>query len=619
MCGIVGIGSIRSQHNKEWLSRAKNKLIHRGPDDSGEWWSSDSKVGFAHQRLSIQDLTPLGHQPMQINNGNLTIIYNGEIYNFKEIKVELIKKGYKFKSKSDTEVILASYDYWGVNCVNYFNGAFAFSIYDFKNQVIFIARDRAGEKPLFYNINNKEIIFASELKALMSKEDIKREIDYESLDLYLSMGFIPGDKCILRDFKKLPPGHSLIFNLKNGEKDIKQYWKLPNYDDSQKTNETDLLNKLEDLLEDSVKKQLVSDVPVGVLLSGGLDSSLITAMAVRNSKEINTFSIGFPSFKSIDETQHAELIAKKFGTTHTTLMADSFDIEKMLEIIKHIDEPIMDSSILPTWLVSSLVKKHCSVALGGDGGDELFGGYSHYQNFLKMQYRSNKLPQYLKKFFSSSAEKYLPVGFKGRNFLQQLDENYNKDTPIFNKIFDSLTRRNLMKGNSKYKVVAEHIYKLRNEDYGDLIQRSTRKDFKNYLSEDILVKVDRAGMMNSLEIRAPFLDKNLIDFAFKKVPSNLKVSNGNKKILLKKLASKVLPKEFDFYRKQGFSIPLPQWLANESFRDLFRDVLLDKDCFFDKDEVLKLLKGQDCGFSNSERLFSLLVFELWRKEYDISA
>jgi asparagine synthase (glutamine-hydrolysing) len=291
----------------------------------------------------------------------------------------------------------------------------------------------------------------------------------------------------------------------------------------------------------------------------------------------------------------------------------------MLSIIKHIDEPIMDSSILPTWLVSNLVKKHCSVALGGDGGDELFGGYSHYEHLLKMQYRSNKIPKYLRNFLSSLSQIYLPTGLRGKNFFEQLGEDFNNDTPIFNKIFDSLTRQNLMKGNLKYKIIAEKFYKSRNETNGDLIQRLTRKDFNNYLSEDILVKVDRAGMMNSLEIRAPFLDKNLIDFAFRSVPTHLKVADGNKKILLKKLASKILPKEFDLSRKQGFSIPLSEWLVKGPLRELFSEVLLNKDCFFDKDEVTKLLRGQDLGYSNSERLFSLFVFELWRKEYDISA
>jgi asparagine synthase (glutamine-hydrolysing) len=616
VCGIVGIGSVRSQDKRAWLPLGRNKLKHRGPDDSGEWWSCDFKVGLAHQRLSIQDLSALGHQPMQINKGSLSIVYNGEIYNFIDIKKDLIKKGYKFESQSDTEVILASYDLWGVNCVNYFNGAFAFAIYDFNKQIIFLARDRAGEKPFFYSINNNEIIFSSELKALMLKDGIKKEIDYDSLDCYLSMGFIPADKCILKGFKKLPPAHTLIFNLNNGSTEIDRYWELPEYDHSQEVNENDLLDKLEELLENSVKRQLVSDVPVGVLLSGGLDSSLITAMAVRNSNKINTFSIGFPNFKSIDETKYAELISSRFDTNHTMLTADSFDINQMTDILKHFDEPIMDSSMLPTWLVSNLVKKHCSVALGGDGGDELFGGYTHYQSLLKMQQKSKMMPKYFRKLLSSSSEKYLPTGFRGRNFLQQLGEDYENNTPIFNKIFDPHTRKKLMKGNLEYRVVAEELYK--DSTGGDLIQRLTRKDFNNYLAEDILVKVDRVGMMNSLEIRAPFLDQDLIEFAFQSVPSNLKVSKDNKKILLKKLASKVLPTEFDLSRKQGFSIPLPEWLAVGPFRNLFKDILLDEECFFDHDEVLNLLKGQDSGYSNSERLFSLVVFELWRKEYGIS-
>jgi len=622
MCGLVGVASVVPQPFRAWLAHARDLMVHRGPDDAGEWWSESGQVGFGHRRLSVIDLSSSGHQPMTEARRGLTIVFNGEIYNYRELKHELVQRGYTFRSSSDTEVLLASYEVWGTECLSHLNGMFAFAIYDAQKESIFIARDRAGEKPLFYYLNNSAIYFASELKALLAHPDIPRRINPESLDCYLSMGFVPGDRCMLEGFKKLPPAHALLFDLKKGSHKVWSYWQLPELGldaESGIADETALLDSLEVLLEAAVSKQMVADVPVGVLLSGGVDSSLITAMAVRSSSLVKTFTVGFPGHGVLDETEHARLIANHFGTEHIELQAQDITTETLLKLARQYDEPIVDSSMIPTYLVSQLVRQHCTVALGGDGGDELFGGYGHYSRLLWMQSRFGQMPLHARKAIAWSAQKLLPQGFKGRNWLQGLGVDFTKDLPLIATYFDKTARNKLVPKLDQLTMRAENVFSLRIDHHGDLLERATRTDFKNYLAEDILVKVDRASMLNSLEIRAPFLDVPLIEFAFGCVPSKMKATRADKKILLKQLTARILPREFDRQRKQGFSIPLASWLKTGPFRDLFHQVLLDPDCMFDRKVIRQLLDGQDQGRNNSERLFSLVLFELWRAEYKIAA
>jgi asparagine synthase (glutamine-hydrolysing) len=617
MCGLIGIASTEKIAHKTWFSIARDTLIHRGPDDAGEWWSEDQRVGVAHRRLSILDLSPAGHQPMQLPSRGLTIVFNGEIYNYRELKRQLSSIGFTFHSNSDTEVLRAAYCHWGADCLHHVNGAFAFAIYDACHHRVFIARDRAGEKPLFYRFSAGTLQFASELKALLANPNNPRIIDPIAMDCYLSMGFIPGNLCILKGYNKLPPAHALSFDINTGNLSTWRYWQLPEALTENLQEEGDLLDELEFLLEDAVSQQLVADVPVGILLSGGVDSSLITAMAVRSSSQVKTFSIGFPGYGKLDETPHARMIANHFGTEHTELMAEPASADLIPKLVRQFDEPMVDSSMIPTFLVSDLVRKHCTVALGGDGGDELFGGYSHYSRLLWMERRLTLLPIYLRRIASRMAEYYLPVGFKGRNYLQALNFNPCQELPLVASYFDSITRRRLVPDIAPYQV-AENIWKSRTPSQQDLLQRATRMDFYNYLAEDILVKVDRSSMLNSLEVRAPFLDYRLIEFAFRNVPSSLKATVSEKKILLKQLTRRSLPPEFDRKRKQGFSIPLAEWLKAGPFRDLFWDTLTSPECLFDSAKVSRLLKGQDKGRSNGERIFALVQFELWRQAYSTS-
>jgi asparagine synthase (glutamine-hydrolysing) len=621
MCGLVGITSSAPVASRTWLAVGRDAMTHRGPDDAGEWWSADGRVGLAHRRLSIVDLSPGGHQPMRDDARGLTIVFNGEIYNFRELRAELEQWGYAFRSHSDTEVLLAAYGAWGTDCLARLNGMFAFALYDARQQTVFLARDRAGEKPLFYHLTRGTLRFASELKALFADPSLPRRIDPESLDCYLAMGYVPGDRCILQGYNKLPPAHALLFELNSGTANVWRYWQMPDFTPEAaagQVNELGLLDELEELLEDSVRGQLVADVPVGVLLSGGVDSSLITAMAVRASTKVKTFTIGFPGHGALDETEHARLIARHFATDHTELVAQPTTADLIPCFARQFDEPMVDSSMIPTFLVSQLVRQHCTVALGGDGGDELFGGYGHHSRLLWMQQRLALVPLPLRAVVATAAERLLPVGLKGRNWLQGVGVDLKYGLPLIANYFDASTRRQLMSHQAGWALAAEQIRRGRVPAHTNLLQRATRMDFQDYLAEDILVKVDRASMMNSLEVRAPMLDYRLIEFAFAKVPSHLKATPHDKKILLKRLTARVLPPDFDRQRKQGFSIPLAEWLRAGPFRELFHQVLLDEQCLFDRDAVSGLLKGQDLGRSNGERLFALVLFELWRREFGIT-
>jgi asparagine synthase (glutamine-hydrolysing) len=595
-------------------------MTHRGPDDAGEWWSADGRLGLAHRRLAIVDLSPLGHQPMHMHERGLAVVFNGEIYNHNALRDELSGLGFVFRSHSDTEVLLAAYAAWGQECLSRFNGMFAFAIYDAPQQKLFLARDRAGEKPLFYHLANGSLQFASELKALLANPANPRRIDAEALDCFLAMGYVPGERCMLQGFNKLPAAHALLFDLQTGQSNLWRYWQLPELDAGTQSSvdEAALLDELEALLEDSVRRQMVADVPVGVLLSGGVDSSLVTAMAVRASSQVQTFTIGFPGHGKLDETEHARLIARHFGTRHTELMAEDATVDLLPRLARQFDEPMVDSSMIPTFLVSQLVRQHCTVALGGDGGDELFGGYGHYSRLQWMQQKLGPMPLSLRRGIALSAEKCLPVGFKGRNWAQGLGVDLDNGLPLVASCFDSTTRRRLLAAQTNWPLVAESLRKSRVPEHTDILQRATRMDFANYLAEDILVKVDRASMLNSLEMRAPLLDYRLIEFAFGKVPSRLKATSTEKKILLKRLTARLLPPEFDQQRKQGFSIPLGDWLRGGAFRKLFNEVLRDPQCTFDAGTVDGLLRGQDKGRSNGERLFALVLFELWRREYAVS-
>jgi asparagine synthase (glutamine-hydrolysing) len=619
VCGIIGVAAQSGVCDRSVLTIGRDALAHRGPDDVGEWWSSDGLVGFGHRRLAIVDLSPGGHQPMHDATADLTIVFNGEIYNFRALRTELEGRGHVFRSNSDTEVVLAAYREWGEDFLTRLNGMFALGLYDSTRRTLMLARDRAGEKPLFYLLTDGRLVFASELKALLVDRRVARAIDHQALDLYLGIGYVPGERCILKGARKLPAAHALRFDVTTGAMRRWRYWQLPDpLAHGSAVDELRLLDELEDLLEESVRGQLAADVPVGVLLSGGVDSSLITAMAVRTARRVKTFTVGFPDFGTHDESAHARLIAGHFRTEHLELEADRVAPAVLDVLARQYDEPIVDSSMIPTFLVSRLVRQHCTVALGGDGGDELFGGYSHYNRLLWTRDRTAWLPRSVGKAVARFARSGLPVGWRGRNWLQTLGVDLNVTLPLIASLFDSSERRRLLNGGAAPCELAEDLWRAFVPRVDDLLERVSRTEFVTYMAEDILVKVDRASMLNSLEVRAPLLDFRIIEFAFGRVPARLKATAVSRKVLLKRLAGRLLPPQFDQQRKQGFSIPLAAWLRAGPWRDRFREILLDAHSMFDRGAVAELLQGQDRGRHNQERLFGLTVFELWRREYGMS-
>ncbi|MGO9120632.1 MAG: asparagine synthase (glutamine-hydrolyzing) [Desulfomonilaceae bacterium] len=625
MCGIVGLASSAAFSNRDLILAQRDSLIHRGPDEAGVWWSPDSCVGLAHRRLSIIDLSPTGRQPMLDRKGELCITFNGEIYNFQELRKELAQLGHHFRSASDTEVLLEAYREWGIDCLERLNGMFAFGLYDIPHRRLFIARDRAGEKPLFYSVQSGSLVFASELKAILADPEFPRRIDAPALNLWLQFGYVPGDRCILKGVKKLPPAHALTWNVETGDMRVWRYWHLPpmHNEESGQVSEDELVEGLHDLLQDSVRRQLVADVPVGILLSGGVDSSLVTAMAARCSSKVKTFTIRFPDYPKYDETEHARLIAKHFSTEHVELVAEPTTWELLPKLAWQYDEPVVDSSMIPTYLVSRLVRSECTVALGGDGGDELFGGYTHYGRLLWTQRNLGWIPRPLRIIVAGLSAKLLPTGFRGRNYLIGLGQDLFTEVPNVAFLFDREARKKLLSHDlfetAEKSLPPAQIWRHVLKQDGDLLDRACRIDFQMYLPGDILAKVDRASMLNSLEVRAPFLDSRIIEFAFGRVPSRLKASPNGLKLLPKMLGRRLLPESFEWDRKQGFSIPLHRWLRND-WREPVEEILLSaRSDLWDQRAVRRLWEGHLRGYSNSERLFGLLMFELWRKAYNIEA
>lgn len=622
MCGIVGLASRSPIANEDTLLIQRDALLHRGPDSAGLWWSDDRRVGLAHQRLAIIDLSPAGHQPMADSSNLLCIVFNGEIYNYQELRRELTGFGHRFQSASDTEVILEAYRAWGTACINRFNGTFAFALYDSDARRLFIARDRAGEKPLFYQHARGRLSFASELKALMLDPAFSRELDLEALDHYLAYGYVPGSMCMLRGVQKLPQGHALTYDLEKDRLHIWRYWELPPPCSGGSTTD-ELVDELDALLEDAVRRQLLADVPVGILLSGGVDSSLVTAMAARVSAgQVKTFTVSFPGHGIYDEGPYARQVAEYFGTEHTEMVAESATVHLLPELARQYDEPLADHAVIPTYLVSRLIRQHATVALGGDGGDELFGGYPHYSFLQRQQWGRYYIPRVVRAWAGTAAARLLPVGLRGRNHIIGFSSDVPCSIAHLNMYFDSWSRQRLL-APLGYKEMrprfAPEAYKIGLCMQGhSILQQATEVDFQTILVDDYLVKLDRSSMLASLEIRAPFLDYRIIEFAFGRVPDTLRATETARKILLRRLAQSLLPPALDLTRKQGFTLPLATWFKGK-WGDYIETVLRDAwPQVFDQRVIQKLLARQRHGYANIQRLFALTMFELWRREYKVT-
>jgi asparagine synthase (glutamine-hydrolysing) len=624
MCGIVGIVSQRVEVSKTALVSMRDTMTHRGPDDAGVWISPDRRVALAQTRLAIVDLSSRGHQPMADSDGCCHIVFNGEIYNHRELRKQLQARGSQFTSTSDTEVILEAYRIWGTDCVQHLNGMFVFCLYDRREQRLFLARDRAGEKPLFYYHSDGFFAFGSELKSLMENPECPRELDFEATNFYLSYGYVPGSMCILKGFQKLAPAHAMTFDVRLGRKCIWRYWTLPEQAEQISPLSAEVLaEELEDLLLNSVRQQLQADVPVGILLSGGIDSSLVTALATRvAASPVKTFTVTFPAYPSYDEGPYARLVARHFGTEHTEVSAEPTSVELLPQLAAQFDEPVGDSSMVPTYLVSRAIRQHAKVALGGDGGDELFGGYPQHRALQRLARVARYVPNSLARHPIKYALRIIPVGTKGRNYFAALSYQPVWRVACVGRLFDLDARRALLQplaDSGGYPGSNPEEYRAAIAAVGrTTLQQTTIADFSTFLAEDILVKVDRASMLASLEVRAPWLDYRLIEFAFGRTPDQLRATTRETKILPRLLAQRLLPAELNLNRKHGFSLPLSSWFRGDWGRFL-EEVLTDRDqIVFDKRTVRSHLKAQRRGFANTERLFSLAMFALWRRHYRIS-
>jgi asparagine synthase (glutamine-hydrolysing) len=597
----------------------RDEMAHRGPDYAGIWISDDRYACLGHRRLAIIDRSSNGNQPMSDCAGSICITFNGEIYNFQELRAELEGKGHVFKSNTDTEVILKSYQEWDLDCLDRLDGMFAFGIYDANSRRLVLARDRAGEKPLFFRLSNGTVTFASELKSLLIDPSCPRSLDLEALKYYLAFGYVPGSMCLVEGVSKLPPGKAVVFDVDMGTQATWRYWALPDSDGATHESVDELVCELEGFLESSVRQRLIADVPVGVMLSGGLDSSIVTALAARIAKGVvRTFTVIFPGNSRFDEASHARLVADYFGTVHTELEVETQSVDLLPRLAWQFDEPIGDSSMIPTYLISEAIRKHATVALGGDGGDELFGGYSHYSRLQRVEQVRPWIPRPIRAGVGRMAGRYLPVGLKGRNYAMALSRDIDFAIASVNVVFDRNARERVLtpEVNHQGNPFAPEAYKMALCRGESVLRQATTLDFSTYLPEDILVKIDRASMLNSLEVRAPWLSRPIIEFAFGRLPDRLRATTRDRKVICKRLGARLLPKSFDFDRKQGFSIPLSAWLRGNWGREIAGILSGASPELFNEGEIATLLK-QRRGVNNANRLFTLAMLELWRVEYRI--
>ncbi|MFH1762515.1 MAG: asparagine synthase (glutamine-hydrolyzing) [bacterium] len=630
MCGICGY--IGNPVSEKIITLMTDTLVHRGPDAGDTYVNGNVHLG--HRRLSIIDLSEIAVQPMCNEDSTVWTVFNGEIYNHLDIREELLKEGHVFKTSSDTEVLVHGYEKWGRELAPKLNGMFAFAVYDKNKRELFLARDRMGQKPLYYYNYNGLFAFASEIKALLKHPDIPAQLDPVSLQKYLAFEYVPVPRSIISNISKLPGSCCMIFSLQTGKFKINRYWEcnykahvIPAEKDAIEFYKTGILQRL----ERSVKLRLMSDVPLGVFLSGGIDSSTITALMAKSvdPKNIKTFSIGFKE-KSFDETSYARLAAKYFGTDHREeILEPKTMIDILPEITSRLDEPFADASIIPTYLLSKFTRRHVTVALGGDGGDELLCGYDPF-----LAYKAAEIYNYvpgiahllIKKLvsFLPVSSKNMSLDFRAKRFLMGIGHNHYIRNQVWLGAFDMQAQFDLLNEDficvNKQADLYNEINELMYEDNGrqgevtDLIYQYTR----TYLQEDILTKVDRASMMNSLEVRAPMLDYNFVEFV-NGIPWEYKLRGFDTKFIFKEAVKEILPKDIIRRSKKGFGIPVSRWLRNE-LREILLDTLskdkIKSQGIFNENAVECLVQEHLEGKKDVRKeLWTIFMFEKWRESF----
>jgi len=621
MCGIAGFTRSAFPSGDRHLLQQMGELIaHRGPDAHGEFL--DDHIGLAHRRLSIIDLSDDGIQPMHSACGRYCIVFNGEIYNFQQLRNQFEVSGYVFQSKTDTEVILAAYAQKGRDCLNLLHGMFAFALWDKQEKSLFIARDRIGKKPLYWwHGGGDKLAFASEIKCLLKLPNFDRKIDPTAVVDYLKYLYIPAPKTIYENVFKLLPGHHLTLRLGSVPK-IEKYWDI-DFNCNDGLDFTSATDQLLDLIEQQTVQRMVADVPLGAFLSGGVDSSGLVALMAKNSTTpVQTCTIGFSDRKH-DESPYAREVAERYSTNHSEFIVKDNLLDTINVLPKYFDEPFADSSALPTYHVSRLARKKVTVALAGDGGDEAFGGYQKYRTEMVENSVRQTVPRpvlRLLQLLAAGAEtgvRKKAGSLASSALLDPGDGFYKTNTFITDQQLSGLLSDNISNACTGYDP-AEHTLKHWNHLHNaDHVSRMLYTDIKTYLPGDILVKVDRTSMAHSLEIRAPLLDHTIIEYAAT-LPSRWKIESKEKKIILRKAFSSLLPDDFLARRKQGFTVPLASWFRGD-LRQMGQSLLLENrelDQFFKADYVRKIWQQhQQQKVDHGTLLWSLLSFALWQKEY----
>lgn len=619
MCGIAGLVSPRVKDPRGEVERMNQTLIHRGPDDSGIF--TQGNLGLGMRRLSIIDLVK-GHQPMTTEDGRATVVFNGEIYNFRELRAELSGKGYRFRTDSDTEVILRLYEEEGIQCLEKLNGMFGFAIYDQKEDWLFIARDRLGEKPIHYYHQGDDFAFASEIKAILSCSFVTPTLNFEALNLYLTYEYVPAPLTIYQHIYKLEAGHYLLF--KAGTVTLKSYWRPSFRRRIPPCNENEAVALLRQHLERSIKMRLESDVPLGAFLSGGVDSSLIVAFLARViGRKIKTFNISF-SESSFNESQYAMEIAKQLGTDHREERLTPEVMRGILpRVIEMLDEPYADGGIVPTFLLSQFTRKSVTVALSGDGSDELFAGYPTYQAHRIARWLPRALGRPAHRWADRlpSSDENISFDFKLRRFTAGLSYPLPERNQIWLGSFDPETKQQLLSRDVLASLNGQETFSgLRAYDAlcdsQDDLDRITHLDLRYFLQDDQLFRVDRASMANSLEVRAPYLDHLLVEFVCS-LPPRLRLHRLTTKYLLKKAAEGLLPEKIIRRSKKGFGMPIAKWIKGD-LKELFLETLSSasfrQSGLFEPRFVERLFQEHLSGRKDHRKwLWTLFVFESWRK------
>ncbi len=635
MCGIAGFIDFGKKSNHEILKKMTISLQHRGPDDSGTYFAEPNnfQIGFGHRRLSILDLSENGHQPMFTQDKSLVLVYNGEIYNFTEIRKELEDFGYRFNSHSDTEVILYAYLRWGLDCLQKFIGMFSFALYDLSRNEVIIVRDRAGIKPLYYYYKDGLFLFSSELKSFHIHPNFSKSIDYNSLNDFLMYGYTLTPHTIFDHTHKLKPGNFLKISLKNREIKEDIYWNVSSFYNKPKLSISfeDAQDEVEKLLKSACEYRMVSDVPVGVFLSGGYDSSAITALLQKNRGEkIKTFSIGYKEAE-YNEAQYAKQVAQHLGTEHHEYYCTSEDAARLIpEIPYYFDEPFADSSAIPTMMVSAFARKHVTVSLSADAGDEIFAGYGKYQTFINYYKRFQAIPAMGKKLLHAGLTLYpqnsgldrwiyndmTRVSKVGDLLMQKNSiEDYLK---ILSQHFGSKELKNIMQNEPSYIERESYFSNKLDKSYNDNLNSILAVDYNTYLLDDILTKIDRATMSVSLEGREPLLDHRIIEFVAR-LPSFYKHNNNTPKIILKNIVHKYIPKSIMDRPKMGFGVPIELWLKDglkELLMYYFDEKRIEEQGIFNVKSIYNIknsyLNGRKMSF---QKVWALLIFQMWYEKW----